>query len=156
MKWGFDTSVLIPVFPEDLQSHERCFAAFAAADRKVACCAAHSLAEVCAAITRLPGKYRMSGEQVMLMMGEIEQRCTIVSLDAREYLKVIRQAAANGIAGETIYDALSAGCATKAKAEIIYTDNEKHFRLLDFGDCEPNEEALILTSRMRQGLYRQV
>ena len=31
----------------------------------------------------------MSGEQVMLMMGEIEQRCTIVSLDSREYLKVI-------------------------------------------------------------------
>jgi predicted nucleic acid-binding protein len=73
----------------------------------------------------------MSGEQVMLMMGEIEQRCTIVSLDSREYLKVIRQAAANGIAGGTIYDALLAECATKAKAEIIYTDNEKHFRLLD-------------------------
>jgi predicted nucleic acid-binding protein len=30
---------------------------------------------------------------------------------------------------ERIYDALLAACAMKAKAETIYTDNERHFRM---------------------------
>jgi predicted nucleic acid-binding protein len=45
-------------------------------------------------------------------------------------LTTIRQASANGILGATIYDALLAACAIKAKAETIYTDNERHFRMV--------------------------
>jgi len=131
VKWFFDTSVLIPAFLEDHVNHERSFAAFTAANRRVACCAAHSLAEVYATVTRLPGKHRMSGEQALFFLEEIEERLAIVSLDSGEYLKVIRRAAAAGIVGGTIYDALLAGCAIKAKAETIYTWDERHFRLLD-------------------------
>jgi predicted nucleic acid-binding protein len=32
--------------------------------------------------------------------------------------------------GATIYDALLAACAIKARAETIYTDNERHFNML--------------------------
>jgi predicted nucleic acid-binding protein len=58
VKWFFDTSVLIPVFLEDHEHHELSLAAFVPAEKKRACCAAHSLAEVYAARTRLLGKHR--------------------------------------------------------------------------------------------------
>jgi len=50
----FDTSVLVPVFLEDHEHHERSLQAFLGADRRRDCCAAHSLAEVYSAMTRLP------------------------------------------------------------------------------------------------------
>jgi predicted nucleic acid-binding protein len=129
VKWFFDTSVLIAAFLEDHENHERSFAVFTAANRSVACCAGHSLAEVYATVTRLPGKYRMSGQQVLFILEEIEERLAIVSLESDEYLAVIRQAAGSGIVGGTVYDALLAGCAMKANAETIYTWDERHFRL---------------------------
>jgi predicted nucleic acid-binding protein len=114
---------------EDLKSHERCLAAYAPANKRIACCVAHSLAEVYAGVTRLPGAFRASPEQAMLFLSDMEEHLTVVSLDAAEYSAIIRQAAANGILGATIYDALLAACAIKAKAETIYTHNERHFRM---------------------------
>ena len=130
MKWFFDTSVLIPAFVEDHKDHDRCLAVYAPSNKRVACCAAHSLAEVYAGVTRLPGVFRASPEQALLFLNDIEDHLTIVSLDSAEYLTTIRQASANGILGATIYDALLAACAGKAKAETIYTDNERHFRMV--------------------------
>jgi predicted nucleic acid-binding protein len=130
VKWFFDTSVLIPAFVEDHKDHDRCLAVYAPSNKRVACCAAHSLAEVYAGVTRLPGVFRASPEQAILFLNDIEDHLTIVSLDSAEYLTTIRQASANGILGATIYDALLAACAIKAKAETIYTDNERHFRMV--------------------------
>jgi predicted nucleic acid-binding protein len=129
VKWFFDTSVLIPAFVEDHKDHDRCLAVYAPSNKRFACCAAHSLAEVYAGVTRLPGAFRASPEQAILFLTDIEEHLTIVSLDSAEALTTIRQAAANGIMGATIYDALLAACAIKAKAETIYTDNERHFRM---------------------------
>jgi predicted nucleic acid-binding protein len=130
VKCFFDTSVLIPVFLEDHVHHEASLAAMVSADKSRACCAAHSLAEVYAALTRLPGKHRLSGAQVLLFLEEIESRLTVVTLDSREYYSAIRRAAAAGIIGGTLYDALLAHCALKVKAETIYTWNVDHFRRL--------------------------
>lgn len=130
MKWFFDTSVLIPVFMEDHQHHESSLAAFAAADKKRASCAAHSLAELYSVFTRLPGRHRLSPEQVLLFVEEIEERLTLISLDSREYSASIRSAVAAGIVGGILYDALLARCARKANAEVIYTWNLQHFRRL--------------------------
>jgi predicted nucleic acid-binding protein len=129
LKWFFDTSVLIPAFVEDHEDHERCLAAYARSNKRIACCAAHSLAEVYAGVTRLPGVFRASPAQALLFLSDMEDHLTIVSLDSAEYLKAIRQASANGIVGATIHDALLAACAIKARAETIYTDNERHFRM---------------------------
>ena len=38
-------------------------------DKSTGCCGAHSLAEVYATLTRMPGKHRISGEQAMLFVG---------------------------------------------------------------------------------------
>ena len=121
--------MLIPAFVEDHEDHDGCLAVYAASNKRVACCAAHSLAEVYAGVTRLPGAFRASPEQAMLFLADIEDHLTIVSLDSAEYLTTIRQAAANGTLGATIYDALLAACAIKARAETIYTHNERHFRM---------------------------
>lgn len=130
MKYFFDTSVLIPVFLSDHEHHERSFAAFTGADRRSACCAAHSLAEVYATVTRLPGKHRLSSEQAVLFLEAIEERLAIVALDSDEYLRAIRKAAVEGIVGGALYDYLLAACAVKAGAEVLYTWNLRDFKRL--------------------------
>ncbi|MFZ0294228.1 MAG: PIN domain-containing protein [Candidatus Sulfotelmatobacter sp.] len=129
MKSFFDTSVLLPAFLEGHADHDRCLAVYAPSHKRVACCGAHSLAEVYATVTRLPGEFRASPEQAILFLTDIREHLTIVSLDGAEYFRAIQQAALKGIVGGTIYDALLVECAIKAKVETIYTDNERHFRM---------------------------
>jgi predicted nucleic acid-binding protein len=129
LKWFFDTSVLVPAFVEDHADHDRCLAVYAPSNKRGACCAAHSLAEVYAAVTRLPGEFRASPAQAILFLTDIQEHLTIVSLESAEYFGAIQQAALKGIVGGTIYDALLAACAIKAREETIYTDNERHFRM---------------------------
>jgi predicted nucleic acid-binding protein len=123
----FDTSVLIPVFIEDHEHHERSLKAFVDTDKRLDCCAAHSLAEVYSTMTRLPGRHRLSGEQVLLFLENIRERLMLVTLTGDEYHSAIKEAAEVGVVGGTIYDALIARCAVKAKAEAIYTWNMRHF-----------------------------
>jgi predicted nucleic acid-binding protein len=130
VKWFFDTSALVPVFHRDHIHHETSLKAFEAADKKTACCAAHSLAEVYSTLTRFPGKHRLSGDQALLFLEAIMERCTAIALDARDYVSAIETAAAIGIVGGTIYDALLAHCALKANAETILTWNVEDFRRL--------------------------
>lgn len=127
MKYFFDTSVLIPCFIEDHQHHEASLKVFLSADKKLACCGAHSLAEFYATATRYPGKHLLSGEQVLLFLESILERLAIVTLTADEYHVALKEAAAVGVVGGTIYDALLAQCAMKANADYIYTWNIKHF-----------------------------
>jgi predicted nucleic acid-binding protein len=126
----FDTSVLVPTFLGDHEHHEASLDAFLRFGKRQACCAAHSLAEVYATLTRMPGKYRVSCEQAMLFLAEIRQRLTLVALDEEEYYATIEQASALGVMGGTVYDALLARCALKARAETLYTWNVKHFQQL--------------------------
>jgi predicted nucleic acid-binding protein len=123
----FDTSVLIPVFMADHEHHEKSWSVFAEAQKRRAYCAAHSLAEVYATMTRLPGRHRLSGEQVLLFLDNIRERLTLVALTADEYYAAIRDAAGSDIVGGTIYDALIARCALKAGADTVYTWNRRHF-----------------------------
>jgi predicted nucleic acid-binding protein len=130
MKWFFDTSVLVPAFLDEHPHHQASVAAYLKADKTRACCAAHSLAEVYATLTRIPGKHRASADQAMLFLGDMADRLAFIALGAEEYWATIADAAELGIAGGTIYDALLGRCALKAKAEIIYTWNIEHFQQL--------------------------
>ena len=64
----------------------------------------------------------------MLFLENVRERLTIVTLTADEYYDALMVAAAAGVVGGAIYDALLARCAMKAEAEYIYTWNVKHFR----------------------------
>jgi predicted nucleic acid-binding protein len=99
-------------------------------DKKQACCGAHSLAEVYSTLTRMPGRHRIGGEQAMLFLGTMRERLTIVTLDDEEYFMAIESASSAEVVGGAIYDAILARCAIKARAEMIYTWNVKHYRLL--------------------------
>jgi len=130
MMWMADTSVLVPVFIPGHIHHQQSFQLFSRATVKSAFCAAHSIAEVYATITRLPGKHRTSGQQALTFLEMIEKRFSFVALDAEDYLETVREAAALGVVGGTSYDALIAACALKAKADVLYTWNTGHFVLL--------------------------
>jgi toxin FitB len=127
MRWFVDTSVLIPVFQPGHVHHERSFRLFATADLKSSGCALHSLPEVYATLTRLPGIHRASAEHALRFLETIENRFSLVTLDVAEYRSTIGEAAGLGIVGGTTYDALIGACARKMKAEIIYTWNIAHF-----------------------------
>jgi len=126
----FDTSVLVAACVEGHEHHERSLALFSHANRKTASCAAHSLAELYATLTRLPGSLRLSADQALLFLDSVEERLEIVALDVREYRQAIREAASNGIVGGTIYDALLGRCALKARAIRIYTWDVADFQRL--------------------------
>lgn len=120
--------MLVSVFLEDHEHHLPSLEAFLKADKRKGCCAAHSLAELYATLTRLPGRHRLSGDQVLLFLGNIRERLTTVALDAEEYFAVMEEAATAGIVGGAVYDALLARCALKSGADTIYTWNVKHFQ----------------------------
>ncbi len=62
VKIFFDTSVLIAAILLQHEHHRPSAAAYLKADKKNACCAAHTLAEVYASLTRMPGGQRMASE----------------------------------------------------------------------------------------------
>jgi predicted nucleic acid-binding protein len=128
VKFFFDTSVLVPVFVEEHPHHEASLAVFLRSDKKRGSCAAHSLAEVYATLTRLPGKHRASASEAMLFLENMEERLVLISLDAEEYWRAVMHSTESGIVGGMIYDALLAHCALKARAENIFTWNVEHLR----------------------------
>jgi predicted nucleic acid-binding protein len=129
MKGFFDTSVLVPVFYGDHVHHEASLHRFVSFDKSTGCCGAHSLAEVYSTLTRMPGKHRISGEQAMLFIGSIRERLSIIALTGDEHADALERSAAGGIVGGSIYDAMLAHCAIKARAEIIYSWNARHYAL---------------------------
>jgi predicted nucleic acid-binding protein len=130
VKVFLDTSVLVATFYGDHQNHESSAELFLSYGPDEACCAAHSLAEVYASLTSMPGKYRTSADEALLFLDNIRERLSIVTLSKDGYFKALESSAAAGVAGGSIYDALLAHCALKAGVEKIYTWNIKHFKRL--------------------------
>jgi predicted nucleic acid-binding protein len=127
VKAFLDTSVLIATFYADHEHHLPSIDLFLRFDKKDVCCGAHSLAEVYATLTGMPGQRRVSGDEALLFLGDIRERVTLVALDAKEYFQVVEASAAGGLAGGAVYDAILGHCALKAKADVIYTWNTRDF-----------------------------
>jgi predicted nucleic acid-binding protein len=130
VKAFLDTSVLVATFYADHEHHAPSIDLFLRFGRKDACCGAHSLAEVYATLTAMPGKRRVSGDEAMLFLGDVRERLTLVALDEEEYFQMAQDCAAAGLASGAIYDALLGRCALKANARAIYTWNSKDFMRL--------------------------
>jgi predicted nucleic acid-binding protein len=131
MKEFFDTSVLVAAFWRGHREHDTSLKRVAAANNKKSSCAVHTLAEVYATMTALPVKDVIPPDQALLFVQEVRDRFSIISLNKDEYFETIRQAAERGFACGRIYDALLLRCAAKVKAEVIYTWNVKHFKVID-------------------------
>ncbi len=140
MKAFLDTSVLVPVFYGDHVHHRASIDLFVQFNKSTGCCGAHSLIEVYSTLTRMPGKHRISAEQAILFIGNIRERLSVISLGEDEYAQALEVSAARGIIGGSIYDAMLAHFAQRAKAGVIYTWNIRHYAL-----CGPDINAKIKT-----------
>ena len=127
MKLFLDTSVLVATVIAEHQHHAASLAVYGRCDKRNSYCSVHSLAETYAAVTRLPGKLRMSPEQALLFLTDVRTRLTAIALDEQDYFLTVTAAAAANISGGTIYDSLIARCALKAYADVLYTWNISHF-----------------------------
>lgn len=127
MKEFFDTSVLVGAFWKGHPDHLRSLRAVSTAHKNKSACAAHTLAEVYSTMTKLPVKDIIPPEQALLFVHEVRDRCSIVTLAGYEYLDEIERSSNQGLTGGRIYDALLLRCAVKAKADVVYTWNLKHF-----------------------------
>jgi predicted nucleic acid-binding protein len=130
LKAFFDSSVLIAVFYAHHEHHTESLERFLHCSKKDGSCAAHSLAEIYSVLTGRVGKDRVTGDEALLFLGDVRDRLSVVTLNAEEYAKTLEEAAALGIAGGGVYDALLGRCAVKAHAETVYTWNVKHFERL--------------------------
>ena len=93
--------------------------------------AAHSLAEVYAVLTRLPGGNQVAPAIAWQLISEnVVKNFTIVTLTAKEYTQTLEKAAANGVEGGKTYDALLLVAAAKNEMDRIYTANVRHFQSL--------------------------
>jgi predicted nucleic acid-binding protein len=128
MKNFLDTSVLIAASDAEHPSHDPSAALLAAATKQTAACGAHTLAEVYAVLSRLPGGKRQRPEFAGLLVEQIVGRTTLVHLTVEEYAATIRKTAQSFLAGGIVFDALLLVCARKVDAERIYTWNVRHFR----------------------------
>lgn len=127
MKAFLDTSVLVATFYADHEHHALSLDLFLRFDKKDACCAAHSLAEVYATLTGMPSKRRVGGDAALLFLHDVREHLTLVSLDEGDYFQLVEEAASLNLASGAIHDALLGYCALKAQAKILYTWNAKDF-----------------------------
>jgi len=128
MKDFFDTSVLVAAFRGTHVHHAASIQLLSTATPKHSACGLHTLAEVYATMTALPVRPMIPPEQAMLLVEEVQNRLSIISLSGDEYVEAIRAAAAQGFTSGRVYDSLLLRCAAKSKAQNIYTWNVKHFQ----------------------------
>jgi predicted nucleic acid-binding protein len=130
MKVLLDTSVLVAAIVEAHPAHERAlpWLARARSGRIGYLVAAHSVAEVYAVLSTLPLSPRIApGLARQLVRENLLSAARVVTLSARDYAAVIDDLGDLGLSGGTVYDALIARAARKAKADRLLTLNPKHF-----------------------------
>src|SRR5260370_1573814 len=92
---------------------------------------AHSIAEMYAALTRLPVQPRIHPvEAVRIITDNILPHFEAVPIGKKDYVEALRVVGNGGWSGAKIYDALLMGCAARCGADRIYTFNLTDFRLL--------------------------
>jgi predicted nucleic acid-binding protein len=83
----------------------------------------------------LPVEFRLTpADAVQLAEEEIFQRFRIVDLPAAQRRRLLTDAAVNGIGGGRVYDLHIAEVACSHRAQVVVTDNVRHFApLLRYG-----------------------
>jgi hypothetical protein len=88
----------------------------------------HCCLEFYSVATRLPQEFRVTTElAARLVEQEIMDRFVVHALPRARRLGFVRTAAHDGMVGGRIYDAHIAEIARVAGADVVVTDNRKHF-----------------------------
>lgn len=124
----FDTSSLVPAFLEDHPLHTLGLSWLEQVLREeiLGYVSIHALAELYAVLTRIPRQPRLLPSEVETLLGNLI-KFEKVSLDADDYINVIRKLVTLNLSGGVIYDALIAQAALKAKVDLLLTANPKDF-----------------------------
>lgn len=141
MKVFFDTSVLVAASEQSHPHHGQAWPALrrVAARKDQGFMSVHSIAEMYAALTRLPVEPRISpADAARIIVDNILAHFEMVTIGKKNYLETLRMVGEGGWAGAKIYDALLIDCAARCGADRIYT-----FNLADFRNLAPNLEEKI-------------
>ena len=91
----------------------------------------HSIAEVFAALTRLPVQPRIHPvDAARIITNNILPHFEVVPIGKEDYLEALNAMAGGGWIGAKIYDVLLLRCAARCAVERIYTFNLGDFRQL--------------------------
>ena len=112
-----DTSVVVAAFASWHEGHRSALAALARKPR----IPAHVLVETYSVLTRLPPPHRAPASLVARFLAERFAGVPIV-LPPREHLPLIEKAAAAGLTGGSIHDALIGATALHARARLLTRD----------------------------------
>jgi predicted nucleic acid-binding protein len=138
----FDTTVLVAASEQGHPHHAQARPALqrVAAGRDKGFMSAHSIAEVYAALTRLPVQPRIHPLEAVRILGDnIVPHFEIIPIDKEDYVAALSSVGNGGWSGPKIYDALLLRCATKRAVKRIYTFNLGDFRQL----APPTLQAII-------------
>jgi predicted nucleic acid-binding protein len=129
----FDTTVLVAAsersHPHYAQSRTALLRVAAGQDKGFM--GQHSIAEVFAALTRLPVHPRIHPVEAARIVSEnILPHFEVVSIGKRDYIEALNTMASGGWTGAKVYDALLLGCAARCAVDRIYTFNLGDFRQL--------------------------
>lgn len=120
-----DSSVLVSSLIPDDAHHEACHRLLSRDGLRIY---VHAIAETFSTLTG--GRHHLRVDPVTAA-NVIEQSVIpfvkIVALSATDFLHAVSVAQARGIRGGAIYDYLHLAAARKAKAEVLYTLNVRHF-----------------------------
>jgi predicted nucleic acid-binding protein len=88
----------------------------------------HCCLEFYSVSTRLPPEFRLTpADAVQLLHEEILDRMAVHDLPSADRPALLKAAAQDGTAGGRIYDAHIAEVARAARADVVVTDNRRHF-----------------------------
>ena len=126
-----DTSVLLAGLVDfGPQSAPAQLLLHAVAEKRVttAATAWHCCLEFFSVATRLPPEFRLTPpDAALLLEKEVFARMAVHDLPPSDRMRMLRAAARDGVAGGRIYDAHIAEVARAAGAEVVVTDNRRHF-----------------------------
>jgi len=135
----FDTTVLIAASEQSHPHYKQAMSALlrVAAGQDKGFMGQHSIAQVFAALTRLPVRPRIHPvEAARIVTENILPHFEVVSLGKEDYLEAMNTMTSGGWSGAKIYDALVLRCASRCAVERIYTFNLWDFRQLAPADLQ--------------------
>ena len=141
VKVFFDTSVLVAASEQGHPHYPQARPALlrVTAGKDQGFISVHSIAEMYAALTRLPVQPRIHpAEAARIITDNILPHFETVSVGKKDYTEALRLVGDGGWGGAKIYDALLIGCAVRSGADRIYT-----FNLVDFRQIAPSLEEKI-------------
>jgi predicted nucleic acid-binding protein len=113
-----DTSVVVAAFASWHEGHRAALECL----RRDPRLPAHVVIETFSVITRLPAPHRAPGKLVAEFLRQ-RFRNPLLTLPPNSHLRLVEQAAAAGLAGGAIYDALIAATASRAGATLLSRDH---------------------------------